>query len=75
MSKKNSKKISKTKAAEVVQAVDGHKSPEKRKKIKREAYENELERLQTELVELEEWIKYKDLKVVVIFEGDRKSVV
>jgi len=69
MSKKNNKKISKTKAAEVVQAVDGHKPPEKRKKMKREAYERELERLQTELVELQEWIKHKGLKVVVIFEG------
>ena len=69
MSKKNNKKISKTKAAEDVNAVDGHKPPEKRKKMKREAYERELERLQTELVELQEWIKYKGLKVVVIFEG------
>jgi polyphosphate kinase 2 len=69
MSKKNNKKFSKTKAAEVVQAVDGHQPPEKRKKMKREAYERELERLQTELVELQEWIKYKGLKAVVIFEG------
>ena len=38
-------------------------------KMKRKAYEKELARLQTELVELQEWIKYKGLKVVVIFEG------
>jgi polyphosphate kinase 2 len=69
MSKKNNKKISKTKAAEYVQSVDGHQPPKKRKKMKREVYERELERLQTELVELQEWIKYKGLKVVVIFEG------
>jgi len=69
MSKKNNKKFSKTKASKVVQAVDGHKPPEKREKMKREAYERELERLQTELVELQEWIKYKGMKVVVIFEG------
>ncbi|MFN2235811.1 MAG: polyphosphate kinase 2 [Anaerolineales bacterium] len=41
----------------------------KRLKMKRKAYEKELERLQIELVELQEWIKHKELKVVVIFEG------
>ncbi len=69
MSKKDSKRNSKAKDAEVVLADDGHKPHDKRKKMKREVYEKELERLQTELVELQEWIKYKGLKVVVIFEG------
>jgi len=32
-------------------------------------YEKELRRLQIELVKLEEWVKNKGLKVVVIFEG------
>ena len=32
-------------------------------------YETELRALQVELVKLQEWIKYKKLKVVVIFEG------
>jgi polyphosphate kinase 2 len=32
-------------------------------------YEEELARLQIELVKLQEWIKFKGLKVVVIFEG------
>ena len=32
-------------------------------------YEKELARLQIELVKLQEWIKYKGLKVVAIFEG------
>jgi len=32
-------------------------------------YEKELEKLQVELVKLQEWIKEKNLKVVVIFEG------
>jgi polyphosphate kinase 2 len=32
-------------------------------------YERELKRLQIELVKLQEWIKHKGLKVVVIFEG------
>ena len=32
-------------------------------------YEEELRRLQIELVKLQEWIKHKGLKVVVVFEG------
>lgn len=39
------------------------------KKAKRKFYEEELLRLQMELVKLHEWIKAKGLKVVVIFEG------
>jgi len=38
-------------------------------RIRREAYEVELERLQVELVKLQEWIKARGLKVVVLFEG------
>lgn len=41
----------------------------KRKKIRNEIYERELKRLQIELVKLQEWIKCKGLRVVVIFEG------
>ncbi|MBN2132050.1 MAG: polyphosphate kinase 2 [Sedimentisphaerales bacterium] len=40
-----------------------------RRKIKKKVYEKELARLQVELVDLQEWIKHKALKVVVIFEG------
>lgn len=39
------------------------------KEIKKKVYEKELVRLQIELVKLQEWIKYKKLKVVIIFEG------
>ena len=39
------------------------------KKIPNSVYEKELVRLQVELVKLQEWIKHKRLKVVVIFEG------
>lgn len=42
---------------------------EKPKKLSEEFYERELAKLQIELVKLQEWIKYKGLKVVVIFEG------
>jgi polyphosphate kinase len=38
-------------------------------KIDKDFYEKELERLQIELVKLQEWVKHKGLKIVVIFEG------
>src|SRR5512135_2310542 len=40
-----------------------------KKKLKKKTYERELGRLQIELVKLQEWVKHKGLKVVVIFEG------
>jgi polyphosphate kinase 2 len=43
--------------------------PRPRKKLRRKFYEQELERLQVELVKLQYWIKARGLKVVVIFEG------
>ncbi len=39
------------------------------KRMKRKAYEKELARLNVELVKLQEWIRHKGLKVVVLFEG------
>lgn len=41
----------------------------KNNKLSDNVYEEELEKLQVELVKLQEWIKDKQLKVVVIFEG------
>jgi len=41
----------------------------RRKRLDKQFYEQELERLQAELVKLQEWIRYKGLKVVVLFEG------
>ena len=38
-------------------------------RLPEEFYLKELEKLQLELVRLQEWIKYKGLRVVVIFEG------
>ena len=43
--------------------------PAKRKELDKKFYAAELRRLQEELIKLEEWIKHKGLKVVVIFEG------
>ncbi|MEA3336480.1 MAG: polyphosphate kinase 2 [Chloroflexota bacterium] len=41
----------------------------KQKKISNKRYLEELRALQIELVKMQEWIKFKGLKVVVIFEG------
>ena len=43
--------------------------PQERKKIEDKVYERELRKLQVELVKLQEWVKAKGLKVVVLFEG------
>ncbi|MDX1700066.1 MAG: polyphosphate kinase 2 [Melioribacteraceae bacterium] len=40
-----------------------------KQKLDKNYYEKELVRLQVELVKLQEWIKEKKLKVVIIFEG------
>jgi polyphosphate kinase len=38
-------------------------------RLKRQVYEDELLRLQIELVKLQEWIRHAGLRVVVVFEG------
>ena len=45
------------------------KKEQKTMRISEKAYRKALFRLQLELVKLQEWIKHKGLKVVVIFEG------
>jgi polyphosphate kinase 2 len=37
--------------------------------LSKQDYEDELERLTVELVKLQEWVKFKGLRVVVLFEG------
>jgi polyphosphate kinase 2 len=37
--------------------------------LKRKQYEKELRRLQSELCRLQEWVKFKGLRVIIIFEG------
>ncbi|MFA7290091.1 MAG: polyphosphate kinase 2 [Melioribacteraceae bacterium] len=44
-------------------------SRKKDKKITKKFYNKEIDKLSIELVKLQEWVKYKGLKVVVIFEG------
>jgi polyphosphate kinase 2 len=38
-------------------------------RLKRKEYERELRRLQAELCRLQDWVKHKGLRVIVIFEG------
>jgi polyphosphate kinase len=38
-------------------------------KLKRKDYEKELARLHVELCKLQDWVKYKGLRIVVVFEG------
>jgi len=49
--------------------ISEEKNSDDSEKIKSKFYEKELSKLQTELVKLQEWIKAKGLRVVVIFEG------
>jgi polyphosphate kinase 2 len=38
-------------------------------KLKRKQYEKEMDRLQVELCKLQAWVKYKGLRVIIVFEG------
>ena len=38
-------------------------------KLKRKQYEKELRRLQAELCHLQEWVKAKGLRIMIVFEG------
>jgi polyphosphate kinase 2 len=55
--------------AEENEAGANGKNGNGKKKLKGKKYDRELGRLHVELVKLQEWIKYKGLKVCVIFEG------
>ena len=43
--------------------------PEDQVSVNKQSYEKELARLQKELIKFQEWIRFRNLKVVVIFEG------
>ncbi|RMD51148.1 MAG: polyphosphate kinase 2 [Ignavibacteria bacterium] len=65
--KKNSTKSSQAKTASSKAKNKSHLN--KKGKLKNKFYEAELRKLQIELVKLQEWIKAKGLRVVVLFEG------
>ncbi len=58
-----------SKLAERPEPVPAPAAPAKTVHIDRKLYEKELADLQVELVQLQEWVKYKGLRVVVLFEG------
>jgi polyphosphate kinase len=68
---KKSEKGSKTTEVADVRAPVRFVEPQEkdRRGIKKKVYQNELARLQVELVKLQEWIRHEGLKVVVLFEG------
>jgi polyphosphate kinase 2 len=45
------------------------KRPSRKAVLSRKEYDKELRRLQVELVQLEEWVRHRGLRVVVLFEG------
>jgi polyphosphate kinase len=45
---------------------DGHRSSQK---LKRKDYEKELHKLQVELCRLQDWVKHKGLRAMIVFEG------
>jgi polyphosphate kinase len=48
---------------------NSQRAPETQPRISNEVYEAELFRLQTELVKLQEWVKFSGARLVVVFEG------
>src|SRR5580704_347776 len=44
-------------------------SSDAKKSLKRKKYNKELRRLQAELCKLQDWVKYKGLRIMVVFEG------
>jgi polyphosphate kinase len=60
---------------EIIKKVDAYHENdprlrgEKEEKLPKKFYEKELFRLQVELVKLQEWVRKKGLRVVIIFEG------
>jgi len=65
---KTKKTKSEDKSAEVTEGLSGHED-DGADKFPKQQYEEEIARMQLELVRLQEWIKYKGLRVVVLFEG------
>jgi len=61
------KKLKKVRVA--IPAVSMNAGSGRKPKMPRKVYEEELRKLQVELVRLQEWVKYKGLRIVVVFEG------
>ena len=44
-------------------------APDASQKLKSKPYEKQLRKLQAELCHLQEWVKHKGLRVIIVFEG------
>ncbi|MCX6279484.1 MAG: polyphosphate kinase 2 [Bacteroidetes bacterium] len=66
---KEKKEKSKKSEAPVLSSKPSDPEDEGKNKLPSHVYEEELAKLQIDLVKLQEWIKYKGLRVVVLFEG------
>lgn len=49
--------------------MGNEKNEKGEKRLKRKRYEKEMRALQAELCKLQDWIKYKGLRIMVVFEG------
>jgi polyphosphate kinase 2 len=49
--------------------MDEKQEADNNKRLKQKRYEKELRRLQAELCKLQAWVKYKGLRIMVVFEG------
>src|SRR6516162_4410879 len=49
--------------------MEKEKGQQENGRLKRKEYEKELSRLQSKLCRLQDWVKYKGLRVIVVFEG------
>jgi polyphosphate kinase 2 len=47
----------------------GANAPQRGVRLKRKGYEKKLRKLQAELCRLQDWVKHKGLRVIVVFEG------
>lgn len=65
----NKDKKHKEKKKESKEVIKEDIPQEPKEKMPSDFYEDELIKLQIELVKLQEWIKYKGLRVIVLFEG------
>ena len=50
-------------------AAESSEQKQNRDKLQTQVYEKELRKLHVELVKLQEWVKYRGLRIVVLFEG------
>jgi len=56
-------------ALELIMAKQVEISTDRKPKLKRKVYEKELQQLQAELCQLQEWVKHNGHRIIVIFEG------